>query len=80
MAMEMAAVLIPEAMLMVTNLSADSLETLELALAPQWRGRRVLRLDADGRWQPADAAEACGRLRVSGMEMHYLKPAILRLA
>jgi hypothetical protein len=69
-----------EALIMATNLSADPVEDLDLALAPQWDGRQAMLLDADGQWRPADAEAAPGRLRVKGLGMHYLKPVLLRLA
>ena len=67
-----------EAILEVTNLSPDLLENLELALAPEWQGKQVLRMDANGEWQklPCDNGKT---LRIQGFNAQYLKPDMLKL-
>ena len=69
-----------EAMLMATNLSADVQENLEIALSEEWRDKNVLLMDANGKWQTAqNTAIQNGILTISGINMGYMKPVLLKL-
>ena len=65
---------------MATNLSADVQENLEIALADEWQNKKVLLMGTDGAWQPAaNAAIQKGVLKISGINMGYMKPQLLKL-
>ena len=66
------------AYMMITNLSPDSTEKLEIAINPEWSGAEVREMDSDGQWMPVEYTYSRDTLTISG-ESRYLTPRYFRL-
>ncbi|MBE6356218.1 MAG: hypothetical protein E7058_03795 [Lentisphaerae bacterium] len=66
------------AYMMVNNLSPDSTQELQIALAAQWRNKPIGELDNDGQWGPVKYTVAGGVTVISG-KSDYLTPRIFRI-
>ena len=64
--------------MMVNNLSPDSTQELQIALAVQWRNKPIDELDNDGQWGAVKYTVAGGVTVISG-KSDYLTPRIFRI-
>ena len=66
------------AYMMITNLSPDQTECLEVALGRQWQDKKIYELDAEGLWQPVQYRQQSNIYIISGSS-YYLTPRIFCL-